>query len=379
MSGAAGGDIHKLVSFFSFPSVSFLNSERAVRLGKTQHLGVGRGVEGEGTSEEDEEQGEEHESAAQVQQGEFIKRDFQQGGNAPGLDVMTGAITAAQRTKHRVWLQQIAAVTTGVELVQLLERLRITKRWKFSTTSTKIGEIMGAVKRVEVYGGHCRLKGVVSSASFADYKRGVHLRALEEEVSFPVALTTEDVEIILERLAVDGEWETCVALVLQWGTASRPNCLLQVQVRNICITNDAVRVRFVAGKGVAARGEPYTVHTSLGHWGCAVQRWMNNRGSERFLFDQERREGIKKRIRLALRNQNPLYGLRSVRRGAAICMAMKGTQLRVIMHFTGHRSETTCLRYLDWGWHWGEMQSMGTQASTSLWGESQSESSSLDD
>lgn len=369
-----GGDTRNLVSFFSLPTISFLDNDDRGGLKRGAWQQPLWAVDGGGQTEDDADEKGDQELDCEVEDNQ----GFRQGGDARGMDVMMGAITPAQRLKHRGWVKQLEPIQTGAGLVRLLENLRTTKHWKYSTTSTKIGEILGAVKRLELYDGHRRLKDVVASAVFADYKRGIHLRALEEEVSFPVPLTAKDVEQILENLAVDCDWETCVALALQWGTAARPNCVLQLQVKNIAVEHTSTRVRFVAGKGVTARGEPYTVHTSLGRWATAVKRWLNQRGQERFVFNRMRAEIIKQRVRDAMRQVNSSYGLRSVRRGAAISLATQGTPLKVIMHFTGHRSEATCLRYLDWGWNWGEMNTMGTQASTVLWDGNSSESSSLD-
>lgn len=303
---------------------------------------------------------------------------FGVGGDAQ-CDVVRSAISSAQRDKHRVWLDRLANITSAAALVQAVEGLRTTRRWKYSTTCTKLGEIIGAVKRVEMYGGHRRLKQLVAADVFADYKRGIHLKSLEEEVAFPLALTPIDAERVLENLATDRHWETCVALALQWATAARPQCMLQLQVKNISLEDNGVRIRFVAGKGVAARGEPYTVHTTLGKWAVPMRRWLRERGSGTYVFDRERWAIIKRAIRCALRNVNPAYGLRSIRRGAAISMAREGTPIQVIMHFTGHRSQETCLRYLDWGWNWGDMANQGRRAARALWGESGSESSSRDD
>lgn len=366
MRGVTPGDLRKnlvLSSFFSLPSKSFLRElgGRAADYRKdtdSVDLGVQELVGGDAVAYNPHLDG--------GVKGPVLQ-DFRDGGDA-GLQIAMGAITSAQRSKHRAWLTRLVAVQSAVELVQIIERLRTSTPWKYSTTCTKIGEILGAVKRLDMYGGHRRLKQLVATAIFADYKRGIHLKSLEEEVAFPLALTSVDVEKVLDQLAVDQGWETGVALALQWGTAARPNCVLQLQVRNVCVDGDgAARVRFVAGKGVAARGEPYTVHTRLGGWGPMVQRWLNARIMERFVFNRDRAELIKKGVRGALRRLNPRYGLRSIRRGAAVCMAERGTPITVIMHFTGHRSQATCLRYLDWGWHWGEMAVQGTAAAGALW------------
>lgn len=344
------GDINNLgvvSSFFSFPLTSFLC-----------------GGDRDGSRAEDN-------VVSELSSLEDVGRDegFGSGGVVHGLEVADAAITLGQRKKHRGWLKTLEGVESSVQLVRKLENMRTSIPWKYSTTSTKIGEIIGAVKRTEEYGGQRRLKAFVETAVFADYKRGIQLKALEEEPRSPVPLSATAVERVLEALAVDLNWETCVALALQWATAARPNCVMKLQVRNVWMEEDGVRVKFVAGKGVAARGEPYTVHTTLGRWDVAVHKWLKKRGAQRFVFEQERTERIKHAVRGALRSLNVQLGLRSIRRGAAICLADKGVPLKVIMHFTGHKSKEMCLRYLDWGWNWGEMQELGREAAQALWEE----------
>lgn len=292
---------------------------------------------------------------------------FGLGDGTPGLEVAKGAISLSQRTKHRAWIQQLDKIQSAEGVVQLLEAMRVRVPWKFSTTETKIGEILGAVRRVDAYGGCRRLREWVKSTVFQDYKRGVHLEVLKEEVRSPQPLQVVHVERVLEELLQAENWEVYAALALQWGTAARPNCVLKLQIRNVEVTEGGLRVKFVEGKGVAARGEPYTVHSTLGEWWGPVSRWLCIRKGHRFLFEDTRRERIKAVVRTTLRKCDVRYGLRSIRRGAAIALARVGVPMSVLLHFTGHRTKEMCLRYLDWGWEWGEMRTEGTAAGRHLW------------
>lgn len=327
------------------------------------------GADGGGRIEEGSESG-----------GSEVGQYFRLGGGVPeGLQLAEGAITVSQRDKHRRWLHRLASVRSASDLIQLLEAMRKERGWKYSTTSTKLGEIMGAVRRVDAYGGNRRLTSILLESVFSDYKRGVHLREMSEEVNFPQPLEVAHVERVLGKLLEEENWEVLAALALQWGTAARPNCVMLLQVHNVEITHETVRVKFVQGKGVAARGEPYTVHSTLGTWWGPVSRWLQKRKVQRFLFEETRREIIKTRVRDQLRMVDSKYGLRSIRRGAAIAMARQGVPMDVLLNFTGHRKKEMCLRYLNWGWEWGSMRVEGQRAGNNLWETAASESSEDDE
>ncbi len=49
-----------------------------------------------------------------------------------------------------------------------------------------------------------------------------------------------------------------------------------LKAQNIRILKDSVSIRFVEGKGVMARGAPYTVHTAMGPWVGQFVQWLKS-------------------------------------------------------------------------------------------------------
>lgn len=288
---------------------------------------------------------------------------FQLGDRVQSL--IAGAISGRQRAKHRRWMAQLHQLQTPLEFVTFLENLRIKRKWKWSTTKTAMGEMVGALQRAELY-GNCRLKDLLRSAIFKDYQRRVRKCVMSEEVKFPKPLSSRQVERILKQMHYDKNRLLMVALVLCWATASRVACVLKLRAKNVFFEPDGVRIRFVEGKGVFARRQPYTVHTILGKWHENVRRWIAHCTGE-FLFPQDQVAKISNALRVALRAEDPDLELRSVRRGALTTMAERGTPLEVLRHFSGHTNDEMLLRYLGWGWSHGNMMKRGRKAAHPLW------------
>jgi hypothetical protein len=72
-------------------------------------------------------------------------------------------------------------------------------------------------------------------------------------------------------------------------------------------------------------------------------------GGTGHLFPEKDRSGILKRFRAALHLLNPMYELRSPRRGALTAMAERGATADTLMSFSGHTNQRMLLRYLGWG------------------------------
>lgn len=300
-----------------------------------------------------------------TQGGFSVGQVFRGGGKV--FEMVAGAISTRQRRKHMRWLDQLHHLQNPIEFVEFVEHLRTSRRWKWSTAQTALGEMLGAISRTEVYGAPCRLKLLVQSAIFRDYMKRVTKNVVCEPVNHPIPLTRVITRRVLCDLYYLRKQMLLCLLVLAWGTASRVACALKLQTSNVQVDSDGIRVRFVEGKGVFARRRPYTVHTHLGQWQGQVEQFVAARGRSKFLFPPCMRQRLANQLRQALRQQMPHAELRSIRRGALIQMAEAGTPANVLLHFSGHASEQMLMRYLGWGWHHGHMRGKGLRAANRLW------------
>jgi integrase len=148
--------------------------------------------------------------------------------------------------------------------------------------------------------------------------------------------------------------ETQFTLALQWSTAARIGDILPLRRENINWnpTTLELSVKIDEGKVMAKTG-PYTVHT------LANQEFVHifntflatrTKPKERlFSYEATPRSTRVSRVNSALKASASDLTTRSIRRGALQTMALKGVSIATLRQFSGHRSDDTCKRYLDWG------------------------------
>eukprot|EP00760_Papus_ankaliazontas_P017667 PhM_4_TR17368/c2_g1_i10/m.34302 len=91
------------------------------------------------------------------------------------------------------------------------------------------------------------------------------------------------------------------AFALWWITAARPGDVMLLRWEDVSMGPDqAVSVKFTAGKGVNIRG-PYTVHTAL------PQDWRLEQEDRVWIVPPRLREQAKKNFLRALRNLHARY------------------------------------------------------------------------
>lgn len=183
------------------------------------------------------------------------------------------------------------------------------------------------------------------------------VKAAEERPNFPYAMHVAELEKAIEVALLRMWTTTAVVLIVAWATAARIGDAVRLQAEDISL--HPARVRFRAGKGVAQRGQAYTVWTTFGQWNKKIKSAIRKPGP---IVQECQREAVKKQIRDVLREVVPQAELRSVRRGALQTMAKSGVNLDIIMMF---KRRETLLRYLDWGWHAAAMKNQ--KAADNLW------------
>jgi len=197
--------------------------------------------------------------------------------------------------------------------------------------------------------------------------RKVHHLAREEEVCYPQPLKKKHLMRIVNILSAQEEWEAMVFLLLQWATAARPFCVYQLRPSNIVFGKDnRISVLFQKGKGVTMRQSPYTVHTQIPSYHELLMSFVESRMDSPTIFSTPY-ETLCVTIRTVMRHFDPLYEMRSPRRGSLCCMARKGVSLRTLRQFSGHTTNRMILRYLGWGMSHGRGIKKGEKAAIHLW------------
>ena len=284
-----------------------------------------------------------------------------------GDTVTASGISASQRKRHVKWLVAIRKCKAWREVADVVEKQRLACRWRWSTTRTVLGTIMGAVPRAPMYRVRCRLPKDRGPA-FKDYVRSVENGVMREVSSLNQATpaTPEVILKIVRECFRLGRIELAVYLILMWSCAARPEDTLKLQPPNVEVQpNGRCRARWVEGKGVVMRRQPYTVHTVIpAEFVSRVRAYMFDKHHLPRLFSDV---SLKKQLMKLLKAIDPQFTLYSIRRGAAITLATSGTPVATIMLFTGHASAAMCLRYLSWGWFEGHASAECARAAQNLW------------
>ena len=149
--------------------------------------------------------------------------------------------------------------------------------------------------------------------------------------------------------------DTTFALALMWSTGARFSDIINLRRKSISVWNpDDGKLKVIIDYGKVMRHvQPYTVDAVVTkplrkHF---VSFLEGKTEEEEFLFPlkEVRRDIRLSRINNALKAIRFELSTRAIRRGALQAMAIKGVDLPDLMLYSGHRSEQTCLRYLDFG------------------------------
>lgn len=167
----------------------------------------------------------------------------------------------------------------------------------------------------------------------------------------PVHQSAATANDILDAVNLQTDPQLRIFLILLWLLAGRKNDVAKLRSRSVELLPDGrIQVFVQEGKGVRARQGKYHIishcpqmwHQELLNY-LAAARLADHKHLFRASIGKSS-EALK-----ALRAANPALCLRSVRRGAAQTLAQDpSVSVETMMKITGHKSEKTLQRYLDW-------------------------------
>jgi hypothetical protein len=214
---------------------------------------------------------------------------------------------------------------------------------KWSTTRTLYGSLLGALRAAPLYGVAVTK---ADDPGWSRMERYLQKKVYAEPVKFPTPLKLSEVDAIVTLLTAKGERMAAMYMALWWVTAARPQDVLRLKSRNVCILPDgAMTVQFAEGKGVTIRG-PYTVFT------MSPPQWLHlfrQMPCTPELFPETIRKAVHECTMRTLRAVNGEAEARSVRRGALQSLALTGATDETLLSFSGHKEKKMLYRYLNWG------------------------------
>jgi integrase len=228
-------------------------------------------------------------------------------------------------------------------LIEAINKLRVTREWRWSTTLKRAASLQGALAILPLY-----MKGSIPillkhspvwKAELLHFSK----KAKEESPKQAKPATADQVNEVIVRFAKKN-LGVAVAIMLGWMTAGRLGCILQLEVADVRINEKRFSVTFRRGKGVRLRG-PYTVYSAPlpDQWMKVWKEYIKGRDVKLF---PKNLTGTK--LKESLREVDSNLEQRSIRRGALQTMSSQGASVQTLMRFSGHTVERTLERYLNW-------------------------------
>ena len=130
---------------------------------------------------------------------------------------------------------------TARQIISKIERDRRLRHWKWTTTRTVCGTIIGALRR----GADC---DALRHPIWKDYLRSVNIAAIQEPVCYPQPVSREVIQKAIIDARLRQDYEVALFLAIQWATAARPNCVAKLKAANVNVTGNKASFLFQEGK-----------------------------------------------------------------------------------------------------------------------------------
>ncbi|KPA85309.1 TATE DNA Transposon [Leptomonas pyrrhocoris] len=294
-------------------------------------------------------------------------------GKPPHISQMAwSAVSEGTRAVHRRWLYELRALPADLlsrrnlaaAVVEFVRRIAVTRQWKWSTTAKALASVSGALQQLPLYTNQ---REPIHLNRYPEWQKTVAAaqRFDRESVAAPPSPITQEQKDAAQRNSLrQRDQEASLFLEMMWAFAARAGDLRTLQCRDVRFTGEepppfvdggvtiwpdryGVVLTMRRGKGARFRG-PYSVPSTLPRESALIlAHLLRSRRPTQHLF--ARPTEITDTIRTALRRENPLAALPSVRKGALRCMAANGMAEHELMIMSGHRRADTLHRYLGYG------------------------------
>ena len=284
--------------------------------------------------------------------GQFIGRDIASLHILEDADVRIPKLALkglAESTKecHRNILKECAFLPRdlleaplGRALLEWLCREHKKRNWLYSTLSTKIASLAGALRLLPLYTDnhpaiHMSLSTIWAQAAKASSQA--------EKLVAPRRATPaswSDITAILNR---EKHSRASIAILLAWLTCGRVADVLRLKPNDIIIGSERLTVTFRDTKTRST----YTVATALPpapHLDIFTDM-LESATYARPVFH----DNLKAKIPRALKAQRAALTQHSLRRGAIQTLANSGVSAKHLLNFSGHKTMSSLMTYLDDG------------------------------
>lgn len=242
-------------------------------------------------------------------------------------------------------------------LRQLQAKMR-TKNWMWSTLVGKMTAIQGAFRILSIYLPTQMTWNLSDTPEWKLAARHARIKASSEIPSQALPATTEMVmKACLEAKKKNPNVAAIIALA--WISSARTSQILQMRKQELELftTPDGAKAKLLLLRGKANRQkqQPHAQEGLLGQFEQFVKPVYERTADPKdFLFNapsKQQRDNIMDEIKNTLRSANnePRLENRSIRRGSLQTLARNGASVKVLLDCSGHSSETSLKRYLNYG------------------------------
>lgn len=253
---------------------------------------------------------------------------------------------------HRRALRQLEEVPLDLlqspmdrAMLEMISRQRRKRRWRWSTTVTRLAQLQGAMANLPLY---CGLAPILlkDSPIWRMALKSATKRANEQIGMQPKAATEAAVLQVMENNNLPATIRA--AILITWVTCARCGDTLKLRKMDMSFeeTTGTLTVTWRRGKTVARRGA-YTVHTVVPtkYRSLVLETLTTPTSATAKIFPNV----IGRDLKLALRTVDRQLEQRSLRRGSLQLLASLGMEDSKLILFSGHTTIKMLHRYLGFG------------------------------
>ncbi|ORC91165.1 TATE DNA Transposon [Trypanosoma theileri] len=270
------------------------------------------------------------------------------------------AVTPAQRKGHIHWLRELRQMPEDLitaslpeAAIELVRRAAVARGWKWTTICKALALIKGALLNLPLYTNQRESIDIGRNPSWRAATQAAHRFERRAPTNPPAPVTYAEMQKAHKALARECP-QAALFLMMMWCSAARAGDIgslhaEDVRVERVTEGKNMARLTMTMryGKGARFRG-PYPVGAMLPREDASVlQHLLSQRLPHQRLFQDV--TAIRNKVRQALRSENPLSALPSIRKGATRHLAAHGVSEEHLMRMTGHTRIDTLRRYLGYG------------------------------
>jgi len=286
------------------------------------------------------------------------------------------AITPVMRAHHIRCLQKLQMMPAALlnqsiasTVIECTRREAVAAGWKPPTIDKELSTMAGALRDLPLYTSESQGILLRKDPEWVSAVKAMKRLVREHKTSPPDPVTWEQCQSAQQELNRKSPM-AALFLAMAWSLAARSGDVASLRRQDVSLETKpradgtyGLAIVQKYGKGTRFRGTYAPASTLPRENALELQRLLNRRRPKQRLFVDP--ETLKDQVRAALRMENRMAALPSIRKGAIRHLAKQGVPEETIMRLTGHTRLETLHTYLGYG-HPTTQEAAAAQASAGL-------------